>query len=201
MHSTQSTTTYYHSLPRTTTTTDTTITTDTYYLILLYMDRKPKKEITEKQKTARLANLERGRKKRMETLKQKKEKTNEPQQVEYDIGSEASDQSSSDSDSSAFIISKKKPVKKPSKRAKQDKGGDSFNLTKNDVDELKSMMYELASQQKKQNKRSKAKQNEGAGSTKIVLLPQQNQAPAKSEPVHDVFVSKAMEAMIKSLGV
>ena len=57
-------------------------------------DSKPTKhKMTDKQKIARCANLERGRKKRIESLKQKKDKEKEPKQVEYDLNSNSSSSS------------------------------------------------------------------------------------------------------------
>ena len=53
--------------------------------------------MTDKQKQARLANLEAGRKKRKEMIAQKNE--------EYDLSSE--DSSETESDNEAFVISKK----------------------------------------------------------------------------------------------
>src|SRR3954468_3603464 len=85
---------------------------------------RPKKPVrqklilTEKQKSARLTNLEAGRKKRAELLKQKRMKQNE-----YDLSSEDSESNSnsnsseSDSDNNAFVISKKK--KKPEKKVRK----------------------------------------------------------------------------------
>jgi hypothetical protein len=59
---------------------------------------KQKRQITEKQREARLANLANGRKKRAAMIQQKKEKKN----YEYDISSEEAS-FSSDSDGSIGI--------------------------------------------------------------------------------------------------
>ena len=69
--------------------------------------------MTEKQKTARLANLERGRKKRLETIKEKNEAKAQGVPEEYDLSSEDSDSGrDTESDNDAFIISKKKRLPK-----------------------------------------------------------------------------------------
>ena len=82
------------------------------------MEPKPKRTMTDKQKTARLANLERGRAKRKEMIQKKKE----PKPDEYDISSDDesydASSSSSESDDGAFIISKKKKVTKSPKTKK-----------------------------------------------------------------------------------
>ena len=148
----------------------------------LVMETKNKRPMTDKQKAARLANLERGRKKRMESIKQKKEDEQEPKGVEYDLSSEDDRPDLSSSDSDAFVISKKKPKKKQ----KTEKGplvplGDNL---RDDFDELKSMVTELAKMQKKQHKsiqRNSAPKKEGG--TKIVVLPQNN-AP-QANRMHD----------------
>ncbi len=67
------------------------------------MSDKPKRRgMTEAQKKARLDNLAKGRQKRAEMAKLKKETP------EYDIESESDSSSDSSSDSDAFILSKKK---------------------------------------------------------------------------------------------
>ena len=158
------------------------------------METKSKRPMTDKQKAARLANLERGRKKRMESIKQKKEVEQEPKGVEYDLSSEDERPELSSSDSDAFVISKKKPKKKQSKAEKGPLVPLGDNL-RDDFDELKSMVAELAKMQKKQNKsiqRNSAPKKEGGG-TKIVVLPQNN-APQTTR-MHD----SVMEALRKSL--
>ena len=65
---------------------------------------KPVKQtITDKQKKARLANLEAGRKKRMEALQKKK--VTKDQEQEYDLSSEEESGSESDDDESSFVVS------------------------------------------------------------------------------------------------
>ena len=166
-------------------------------------DSKPtKRKMTDKQKTARLANLERGRKKRMESLKQKKDKEKEPKQVEYDLNSNSSSSmsSSDESDNDAFIISKrlKKGTKKVEASHKKQKSakGEDFNSIRSDVDELKNMIFDLASLQKKQNKRSSQKREGGrSGGTKIVVLPQNSSPNQSQNKVND----SVLEALRKSL--
>ena len=68
---------------------------------------KPKRVMTDKQKSARCLNLAAGRKKRMDAIKQKKEKPDE-----YDIssndGSIDESESSDSSDNDAFVLTKAK---------------------------------------------------------------------------------------------
>ena len=147
---------------------------------------KPKRTMTEKQKAARIANLANGRKKRMEMIKHKKEQSSSALPEEYDIssndGSLDESDSSSDSDNDAFVISKAKkkqtkPVTRkekhsPDRNLKEHKSKSNHpneNL-KGEVDELKSMIIELANMQKKQNKT--VRKSRPSGGTKIVVLPQ-----------------------------
>src|SRR5690242_1219580 len=120
--------------------------------------KKPARQkliMTEKQKASRLINLEAARKKRAETLKQRK-----MQQNEYDLSSDDSkseSESASESDND-FIISKKKtPKAKPVKRSRhkseiplyakvppgQNNNVEDHNL-KNQVNELADMIRSLA---------------------------------------------------------
>ena len=165
-----------------------------------------KHKMTDKPKAARLANLERGRKKRMEFLKQKKDKEKEPKQVEYDLNSNSSSSmsSSDESDNDTFIISKRpkkgglgsaRKVEASHKKQKSEKGED-FNSIRSDVDELKNMIFDLASLQKKQNKRSSQKRKGGrSGGTKIVVLPQNSSPNQSQNKVND----SVLEALRKSL--
>ena len=77
------------------------------------METKIKRPLSDKQKAARIKNLENGRKKRMEMITQKK-KAIEEKKDEYDLSSNDDKGSdfSSESDNDAFVISKKKPAKK-----------------------------------------------------------------------------------------
>ena len=136
---------------------------------------KKKLPMTEAQKKARMANLERGRAKRMEQIQQKKQ-----EQEEYDLSSN-DDESNSESDDDAFIIAKKKVVKaskidKKSKPRVIERPYDD-NL-KNEVNELKNIVYELATMQKKQQRRKRSPRP--SGGTKIVVLPNNttNQKPS-----------------------
>ena len=104
---------------------------------------KPKRVMTDKQKAARCLNLAAGRKKRMDAIKQNKEKPDE-----YDIssndGSIDESESCDSSDNDAFVLTKAKQTKKtiPDHRKKitnKTKSHKENNL-RGDVDELKSMM-------------------------------------------------------------
>jgi hypothetical protein len=149
------------------------------------MEKPTKKSITDKQKIARLANLEAGRKKRMEQL-QKKKQTKKVE--EYDLSS--SEDSSSDSDEeSSYTLSKKKAKTAPKKEAKKE----DANL-KQDFDELKNMVVELASLQKKQNKALKRKEPKSGG-TKIVVIPPNGQDQKQSND------NSTIEALRRSLGM
>jgi hypothetical protein len=148
-----------------------------------------KKSITDKQKAARMANLERGRKKRMESIKQKKEGTDKPE--EYDLSSNEENDSSSDDDDT-FIISKKKPVAVKKNKPVVD---ENANL-KSEVDELKNMVIELASLQKKQHKVNKKNNSRQNGSTKIVVLPNNaNSGNSETKSANDSL----MDALRRSL--
>jgi len=167
------------------------------------LEKKPKRQLTDKQKAARIDNLAKGRKKRMEMIKQKREM----KEQEYDISSDESyeSDSSSGSDNDAFVISKakKKPALEPT--MSQTIGTTSHRRShkqlhtskqtsshlRQDVDELKSMIIELASMQKKQHKeRKQAKQS---GGTKIVVLPQQG---GGSQPkAHDDYMEKLRKSI------
>ena len=140
-----------------------------------------KRTMTEAQKKARLANLEKGRMKRKEALKQKQERFADKEE-EYDLSSDslssASD-GSDESDNDAFVISRKKKVvprdvvmkSHKNKANKKASINDNENL-KQDFDELKNMVQELAMMHKKQAAKKKPR---SGGSTKIVVLPQSNQ--------------------------
>ncbi len=108
--------------------------------------------MTDKQKAARLKNLEKGRLKRQQLLKQKKDEGGE----EYEVSS--SDSSSSDSDD--LVISRRKPTKKTVKVNKS-KSSD----LENKVDQLSNMVTELANLHKTQTKRRSKK----SGGTKIIM--------------------------------
>ena len=167
------------------------------------MDQKPKRVMTDKQKTARCLNLAAGRKKRMDAIKQKKEKPDE-----YDIssndGSIDESESSDSSDNDAFVLTKAKQTKKtiPDHRKKitnKTKSHKENNL-RGDVDELKSMMIELANMQKKQHKASKKRSSKKSGGTKIVVLPQQTSAPVTASQIR-AHTDSSLDALRKSLGI
>ena len=113
---------------------------------LILMSLNTKKKMTSKQKEARMKNLEKGRMKRMESLKQKKESKAE----EYDLSSDAewsSAASESPSDDDAFVISRKKKIvprevvmKAQSSKHKPSRRENHPDYLQKDVDELKSMV-------------------------------------------------------------
>lgn len=149
---------------------------------------KPKQKITNKQKDARLMNLELGRKKRMENIKQRKEaEKNKPE--EYDLSSN----SESESDD-GFVISKKKPAKKvafttPPNVALKPRVDDNL---RSEMNELKNIVLELANIQKKQNKKKDKQSNKG---TKIVVLPPSTSGGGTTS------LGSEMERLKKSLGM
>ena len=142
-------------------------------------EKPVKRVMTDKQKAARLLNLEKGRKTRMEKL----QKSKEPQNEEYDLSSQSSDSSDSESDNEAFVISRKKKVvpKDVVINQQKSKNGRSHAsiigenppnnfASKNDIETLKEAILDL---HKKQNKAfAKSKTKRSGGGTKIVLLPQ-----------------------------
>lgn len=154
---------------------------------------KPKRKMTEKQKAARLANLESARKKRSETIKDKKES----EKQEFDLSSQESEQSGDESESDEdFVISKRKkinlPVNKKNEKPKEIRSKKSVmdDYYHQRVEDLESMVETLAKLQKKQAKRKTS--NRSSGGTKIVVLP--NTSQTKS-PMND----SVMEALRKSL--
>ena len=148
--------------------------------------------MTEKQKAARLKNLENGRKKRMDKIKQKKE---QEQEEEYDIDTSEDEQASESDDDSQFIISKKKPKvpKSKPKDIQPSKKAVGDDKVKGEIDDLKNMVMQLAMLQKKQTR--KANKNKKPSSTKIVVLP--NNAPSGSGS--SVARDNVMDAVRRSL--
>lgn len=136
---------------------------------------RAKRTMTDKQKAARLANLERGRRKRLDELKQKNE--TKPTE-EYDLSSVSN--SSTDSESEGFVISKRKKkeprVKSATKSERHRPPVLARDDLRNDVDDLKYAVIELAKLQKKQNKTRKQTKR-SSGGTKIVVLPQGTAQP------------------------
>ncbi len=162
------------------------------------MESKPKRTMTEKQKIARLDNLKKGREKRKEMLKQKKES--------YDISSSddsGSDSSSSDSD--AFVISKAQKKTKPPKstKSKVTIKEDSpikkshhkvkDNMLESRVDQLTNAVMELATMQKKQHKAVKKGTKRSSGGNKLQLILPQSTSTA---PIN---VNAEIERLRKSL--
>ena len=167
---------------------------------------KPKRVMTDKQKSARCLNLAAGRKKRMDAIKQKKEKPDE-----YDIssndGSIDESESSDSSDNDAFVLTKAKKrsgktdaLQKQLKSKKRETKQPTSDNLRGDVDELKSMMIELANMQKKQHKASKKRSSKKSGGTKIVVLPQQTSAPVTASQIR-AHTDSSLDALRKSLGI
>lgn len=159
------------------------------------MDSKTvKRSMTEAQKKARLANLEKGRQKRKESLKEK----HESKEQEYDLSSDSLS-SDSDSDNDAFVISRKKKVvpkdvvERSRKSIQMDREPKNHTNLQKDFDELKGMVQELANMQKKQTAKNKSKRSNGGG-TKIVVLPQ-SQSTSNRNSSND----SVMDALRKSL--
>ncbi len=164
--------------------------------------KKVKKTMTEKQKAARMLNLANGRKKRMEMIKQKQESKSH---CEYDIESDNDSDSSSSGDESDFVISKKKKTIKPKKVAFSEpktkvskQHNETDNYLKKDIDELKNMMYLLATEQKKTKKAAKKQTKRSSGGTKLVILPQTN---APNNPQPNKSNDSQMDALRRSLGL
>ena len=152
---------------------------------------KPKRTITEKQKAARIQNLANGRKKRMDAIKQKRESKDQ----EYDISSDESYDSDSSSDNDAFVISKaKKRQKEISSKSKniEDRSRPNDHL-KSEVDELKTMIIELANMQKKQNKT--VRKSRPSGGTKIVVLPQNSSGGGSQAKATDDYMEKLRKSI------
>lgn len=150
-----------------------------------------KKSMTEKQRLARLANLKKGRETRMTALKNKKQETAD----EYDLSSQDDKDSDSSSDDGDFVISKKKPTRKP--RSRDDIAFPSFT-PKNEFDDLKEMVRDLAMMQKKSNKAIRKQQN-NKPVNKLVLLPSAQQASAQSQSYR--IRDSVAEQLAKSLGI
>ncbi|HRP37416.1 MAG TPA: hypothetical protein PLS50_06435, partial [Candidatus Dojkabacteria bacterium] len=96
--------------------------------------------ITEKQKAARAANLEKGRAKKREKLLTKgKQKEEEPTHDEYEVD-DSEDEYEASSDEETFVISKQKPKKTKTMKEKPSSQNDSL---RGEVEELKNMMLQL----------------------------------------------------------
>ena len=147
-------------------------------------DTKKVVKITEKQKAARMANLEKGRAKRKEMMNKKKET---PKHEEYDLEDLYDGDGDDSSDDETFVISKQKPKQSKAKNNNENHPTRE-DILKNEVDELKNMVIQLATLQKKQNK----KQKEITSRPKIsVLLPNSNQPQEskKSNPHYDSVIA------------
>lgn len=138
-------------------------------------------EITEKQKAARKLNLAKGRAKKQSMMAKKKE---EPQHEEYDIGSDDEYEADQSSDDETFVISKQKSKQNKSKPSKETKPSREDSL-KGEVDELKTMIMQLAKNQKAQNKQNKERRPKIS-----VLLPtSQPQDTKKANPHYDSVIA------------
>jgi DNA recombination-dependent growth factor C len=156
------------------------------------MDSKTnKKPMTEAQKKARLQNLQKGREIRKKKLESKGQ--------EYDLSSDESDVSDSESDNEAFVISRKKKVV-PKEVVKQERSRKTIqmehpqhsnNYQKN-FDELKTMIQDAL-----HKKNTKAKSSKRSGGTKIVVLPQNTSQQASKSNYND----PSMDFLKKSLGL
>ncbi len=143
------------------------------------MEPKTKRVITEKQKAARTANLANARKKKAELLKQKA--SSKKVESDFESLSDSSSDSSSDesSDSEAYTISKSKskskkavPVKKPKKIKIP---------VNNEVQDLKSLVLELATMNKQQHKKiNRESKKQKSGGNVNLILPQNN--PVSAQP-------------------
>lgn len=166
---------------------------------------KSRKGMTEAQRKARLANLAAGRQKRLESIKQKQEEADyRSKQESYDLSSEDSfEDSESDTDDDAFIISRKKKKEPPKRKdrktkdliQKKDLKQKRDDSLKHEVDELKNMVVTLANLQKKQARRKSTPRK--SGGTKIVVLPP-NGAPSVSG-TKPTGTDGVIEALRKSL--
>lgn len=145
---------------------------------------KKKRQITEKQREARLANLANGRKKRAAMLQQKKTFEQDKQTYEYDISSRDSNDSDGSSD---FVISRKKPTKA---RKEPQKSETDSNL-RNDMNELRNIVTELAILQKKTKQRASSEGRSKGSGTKVIVVPQ---PVSQSKPSDDY-----MEKLRKSI--
>ena len=159
------------------------------------IDTPGKKGMTEKQREARMKNLLIGRKKRMENIKQRK-KEEIQKGDEYNLSSDADNESESSDDDVDFIISKKKKVvksKKTDKSKPRSRDDLEYPDRKNEIEELKNMVMSLALLQKKQNKVLK-KQHTSKPVNKLVLLP-----PHAPQPESNQARDNMMEMLRRSL--
>jgi hypothetical protein len=149
---------------------------------------RSKKPMTDKQKAARLLNLERGRQIRKEKQQAKSQ--------EYDLSSESSESSDSESDNDAFVISRTKKVvpkeviMKQSRSRKHVEEPRESKLEK-EFDELKNAVYDLM---KKSTKQPKAKRS--GGGTKIVVVPQ-NVPQSKSRTTNDIVLEALQNSFMR----
>ena len=150
-----------------------------------------KKVLTDAQKAARLKNIQKASKVRMQNINERKKVK---EQEEYDLSSNEENESSSES------ISKKKPTKKTEVVEKTIKPrvsdrtfDDKSDKLRNELDELRNIVTDMALMQKKQHKATRKQTNRTSGGTKIVVLPQ-SQASNQSGPSDTV-----MDALRRSL--
>lgn len=153
-------------------------------------DSKKVVKITEKQKAARTANLEKGRAKKKELAEKKKEA---PKHEEYEIGSDDEYEADESSEEETFTISKQKSKQAKSKPSKETKPSREGNL-KNKVDALENMIMQLATLQKKQN----TKRKESSRPKISVILPTQpqpNKETKKENRHYDAQIASLQERL------
>ena len=154
--------------------------------------KRAKKQITDKQKSARAANLAKGRAARMKKIAEKK-KSKAVKDKEYDLGSESSE-SDSEVDMDDYVLSKKKKAnarqvlkreRSPIQKVEQlDTSG-----IKKEMEEMRDVMRAIVKQQRKKPKEKRQ------GGTKLVLLPphahgeqpQATQSPAETAVVNHLL--------------
>jgi hypothetical protein len=154
------------------------------------LPKRTRLPMTDKQKQARLANLEKGRIKRMTSLKQKKES---PKKVEFDLSdSDSGYDLSSDSDSDAFVISKKKPAKIKKSHVSAHKPMTEQPASKQDFETLTSIMLQMAKQQSKVLKAKKTRKS-GGTNLSINMAPPVVQEPVKSS--HNLHLDETFRVL------
>jgi hypothetical protein len=118
-----------------------------------------------------LENLAKGRAKRQEMLKKKREAEENPD-YESDLDSDSSEEDE-EVQMKDFILSKK-PLKKKKKSAHTESQPDNTRELKEDIGRIKEAIIKLAEEQKKKPK--------SKGRTKLVMLPQQQPPTPQEKP-------------------
>lgn len=132
--------------------------------------------MTAKQKAARLANLKKGRERKLAKVRAEKSQKNE----EYDITSETDDSSGDEVDINDLVLQKKSK----STKHKKGKGRDDDEDVREDVTQLKSIVSQLVEMQKKKARKPKTKRE-----TKIVMLPAHSGSGNKSQKEDDFMAA------------